>query len=139
MADFYMTQNTKARTVPPDMIPVGAWGGRVRAAMDSYTMAGEAAASVLFGPRIPKGARVLPGSYLLTAALGASVTISVGISGTATKYLAATTCNTANLRTLFDAVANMCVELTAAEEIILTTGGAAGTGLVQVVVFYTLD
>lgn len=138
MSTVYGVQSTKSKTVPPDMVSVNQWGGRVRCAQDQYEAAALEAGSTIYGPKIPKGA-IIVGGQLLTDALGSGVTIAVGISGSTAKYLAATTCNTANLKTELGLIDSLGVELTAEEEILLTTAAAAATGTIKIMIFYTLD
>lgn len=131
---------TGIESVPPVQPEPGVVRGKVRCTISKYTFASTASGDVVRMCKIPKGAKILPGGFLMTAALGASVTLSVGISGTATKYLAATTCNTANLKTaLGDTIANICTALTAEEEIIVTVGGAAATGACTLVIPWVIE
>jgi hypothetical protein len=138
MATVYGVQSTKSKTVPPDLVAVNQWGGRVRCAQDQYEAAALEAGSTIYGPKIPKGA-IIVGGQLLTDDLSADATIAVGISGSTGKYIAATVCTTANQKTEFSLIDSLGVELTAEEEILLTTGVSAITGTVKIMVFYVLD
>lgn len=138
MADYYGVNATKMKSIPPDMLAPNSNNAKVRVSVDTYEANGEAAASVIHMFKIPKGARVLGGS-LLTDDLSADATISVGISGTAAKYLAATVCTTANQKTDFSLIDTLGVELTAEEEIILTTGVSAITGTIRLIMYYAME
>ena len=131
---------TNVEANPPVQPGPGQVRGKVRCSFASITFASAQIGDIARMLKIPKGAKILPGSYLLTAALGSGVTVAVGVSGTATKYLAATTCNTANLRThIGDTIANLLTGLSADEELILTVGGAAATGAAALCVLWTLE
>lgn len=130
--------NTKANTVPPDMVPPNAWHGKIRCALDTYEANAVDAGSTIKGPIIPKGARII-GGKLMTDDLSADATISVGISGTAAKYLTAQVCTTANQIKDFNVIDSLGEELTAAEEILLTTGVSAITGTIKIMVFYVME
>lgn len=138
MSDVRGVQNTKANSVPPDMVAPNMWNGKVRCAVDTYEADALASGSTIKGPIIPKGA-VIVGGQLWTDDLSADATISVGISGTAAKYMSAQICTTANQKKEFDQIDALGVELTAEETILLTTGVSAITGTVKVIVFYVRE
>ena len=71
-------------------------------------------------------------------ALGSSVTIKVGDASDDDRYITATTMNTANLVTETNAIAGVAYNYTAETDLIATVGGAAATGTIKFMVFYTL-
>lgn len=132
---------TAIESTPPSQPQPGQVRGKVRCAFASITFAAAQIGDNARMLKLPKGAKIVPGGKLVTAALGASVTISVGITGTTAKYLALTACNTADQSTDLKLQATMGVSggLTAEEEIILTVAGAAATGKADLYVFYVQE
>lgn len=88
---------------------------------------------------LPAGAYILPHSRLDNAALGASTTVSVGTSASATAYLAATATSSTGSQTLANGIRTR-IALTAPTSVILTFGGANPTAGAELAVhlFYTL-
>lgn len=100
---------------------------------DSYAASSTASGSVIYMARIPANTAIISG-FIISDALGSSVTLSVGDTSTATRFLAATTSNTANLKTpLTISLADIGKELstTADTDIVITVGGAAATGNIK--------
>ena len=141
MATVYGTNATiqNAGGPPGSFIANGLWGGKVRVMCDVYEATSIAAATIIAAAYLPKGAVVLGLSNILTDALGSSVTISAGITGTVAKFLAATACNTAKQRSFFDVEAGLHYVMTAAGWIILTTAGAAATGTIKTEIYYAVE
>lgn len=99
--------------------------------LDTYEASSTASGSVLYFFTIPAGHAIISGN-LLTDALGSSVTLKVGTSASDALFLAATTCNTANLNTALTVPVDNCgAVLTADTTIIVTVGGAAATGTIK--------
>lgn len=121
-----------------DFVDVGAVGGRVRLAMDVYEAAALGIGSDIHIARLPKGARLLPQSCIVSDALGAGVTLEVGDGTDTDKFMAATVNNTANLQTFMKRI-DGSDELTDVTDIYITTGAGAATGTIRSFIFYTMD
>lgn len=131
MANFYAVGYTNTyNNVPTTML--NAYNKDVISLeTDVYEASSTASGSVLYFFKLPKG-RAIVGGNLRSDALGSSVTLSVGTPAAATRYLAATASNTANLTTaLTVAVDDFAVPFTAETEIVVTVGGAAATGTIK--------
>lgn len=140
MATVYGVQNTLAkRTTPPDMIAPNTWNGKVRCSIDVYEANALEAGSTIHTVIIPKGAKILPGSCIYGDDLSADVTLAVGIVGSTGKYLAATVFTTAGQKSEFNLMDVLGVELTAEEEILITTAVSAATGTIKIFVFYVVE
>jgi hypothetical protein len=78
--------------------------------------------------KLPKGAKVLRGSFQFTVAQGATATMALGIAGSTGKYRAAATNNvTTSEDFALVAATNMGNDTTAEETIIATNAGATWT------------
>lgn len=118
--------------------PVSLLGGKVRSLTCIITLAAQAAGSItLTGVILPKGSRFLFGHITSSVTL-ASATIAVGISGTTAKYKAAAVFTTTDQPVLFGKAAVVGAELTAAEQLLLTSAVVAlpASGTLVVTVFY---
>ena len=95
---------------------------------------------VFGGGYLPVGARVLYGTLTTSASTG-SATVSIGITGTTAKYKALAAYTTADVPLVFGVTAGLNVALTAQEQIIATTGGAAlpASGTLTLSLFYVVD
>lgn len=143
MATFYATTATDVfNTNPPVKASPSAHGGGVRCLTDSITYASQASGSTLVfgGGYLPVGARVLYGTLTTSASTG-SATVSIGITGTTAKYKALAAYTTADVPLVFGVTAGLNVALTAQEQIIATTGGAAlpASGTLTLSLFYVVD
>lgn len=116
--------------------------GRVKAMIDTYTALGtEAAASTIkMGALIPTGANVLAILLSSSAATG-GLTVSIGDSGSATRYASASTSPATAGSYLYGGKAYVTGTNTGDTQLLLTTGGATlGVGLIiTTVTFYTFD
>jgi hypothetical protein len=121
-----------AASYPLKELPTGVFAIR-----GEYTFAGEAAASVVQMVKVPNGATVLD-LILMHAALGSSVTLSVGDAGSAARYISAVDANSSPGVKRPTAPVDTYT-YTADDTIDLTTGGAAATGKVVLVVLATMD
>ncbi len=140
MADYNGVNYAKSILTPPTILEVGENGGRVRFMYDLYEAIGNAIASrILMGPKLPKGARILPQSCLMTDDLGTTTTLAVGDGTTADRFLAATTCVTAKQQTFFTQQDELGKALTAETQLYLTVGADTATGTIEVFILYTLD
>jgi hypothetical protein len=86
---------------------------------------------------MPKGATIWE-VKVMADALGASVTLKVGDASDDDRFITQTTMNTANLVTNTNAIAGVGYNYTAQTDLIATVGGAAATGTIKFMVFYTL-
>lgn len=116
-------------------------GGRRRVMLWEFTCASDAAGTYTAPTVIPRGARILDVRMNASATMGASATIALGISGSTEKYRAAATFTTANAWVSTALNAAIGVELTADEQIIMTTAVAAlpSSGRLLIEVEYVLD
>ena len=123
----------------------GKFGGHVSCFVDTYEAAALPSGDTIeMGPDLPIGAKVL-GGILYYDALGASVTLAVGDAETAGRYLAATAASTAGATVLNLAdgaefeVTEEPTATTPHSQVRITTGGAAATGTIKLVLFYTFE
>jgi len=126
MANVDSVQYANSTAVPISLAKPNELGGRIRVAYFSYTTpaAGLTNGDVIRAFTLPKGARIISGR-LAWEALGASTTLSVGYSGSATRYLGATSSASAGGADLANTVAlNHGDELSASQVILVTLGGA---------------
>ena len=126
MANVDSTQYANSTAVPISLAKPNELGGRVRIAYFSYTTpsAGLTNGDVIRATTLPKGARIIEGR-LAWEALGASTTLSVGYTGSATRYLGATSSATAGGTHIANTVAlNYGEELSSSTVINITLGGA---------------
>lgn len=114
--------------------------GKLRVFMDSKTFAGEAAGERVKIGKAPAGSYLMPHlSFIHAAALGGSVTLSVGDAATPAKYLALTAANTANLIIVLNVQAQCGEKFTTDTELYLTTAGAAATGSVKTYLVFAIE
>jgi hypothetical protein len=109
--------------------------GKVRACYDEFTFAGEASGSTVNLAIIQRAYEVCIGINFQAAALGSSVTIALGDSGSAARFMAAVTCTSAAQSTVL-AATGLGYTPTADNPIIITTGGAAATGKIQIAMLF---
>ena len=106
--------------------------------VDEYEAAALAPGSTLYMFIPPKGAK-FKGGFLVSDALGAGVTLAVGIPGTVDKFLAATS-HAAAAQSSLEAAANIDnygYEFDGETPVIITTAGGAATGTIKLVMeFY---
>jgi len=142
MATIQADNRTKADSPTSDnVLSPGTLGGRVRVLTDQVTLAAEGnPATIEVGRKLQAGAIIL-GVELYNAALGAATTLDVGDSDDPNRYLTIADANTAgwtkdlNLAGVQYKVGTNDGD----DEITITLGGGAGTGLVAVNVYYTED
>lgn len=143
MATFYASKATNVfNTNPPVKASPSAHGGIVRCMTDTITYASQASGSTIVfgGGYLPVGARVLYGTLTTSVSTG-SATVSIGISGATAKYKALAAYTTADVPLVFGVAGGLDTALTAAEQIIATTGGASlpASGTLTVSIFYVVD
>ena len=154
MATVNSTQYANTASVPPTLNKPNELGGRVRVAYFSYVVgtAGLGNGDIVNLTLLPTGSRVI-GGRLTWDALGTSVTVKVGYSGSDAKYLSATSAasaggtDIANLTTLgfgdeYSATSSNTIGQ--GRTIFLTTGGAAtssttSTTTISGVIKYVVD
>jgi hypothetical protein len=109
MGNVYSVNYTKGNTpYGSNIIEANLQGGKVRFVYDYYEAASLATASVIYVARLPKGAVVLPNSFIMHDALGSGVTLALGdtddtTAADADRYLEATSAASAGVIQLNDA------------------------------------
>jgi len=116
----------------------GVYGGRVRVAIDKYTLASTVAGTVIRIASLPEGARIL-GVAIYNAALGSGVTVGVGYGTSGVELLAQTSAATAG-KIESNLLGDYVVGTASGDGVIIvTTAGATGSGLITTHVYYTTD
>ena len=145
MADVYSTGYNNVNATPPVKEKASANGGRVRIYKDVYTQGAAAGAigDVIHMKKLPAGARILPGSKLFWGTGTATETLAVGVTGAASKFVAATAAATAG-SVLLEAhlAAGLDYEVPAGGiEVIVTnaTAAIAAAQAITVWIMYALD
>tara|TARA_B100001094_G_C18037569_1_gene723357 strand:+ start:404 stop:868 length:465 start_codon:yes stop_codon:yes gene_type:complete len=154
MATVYSAQKTKwNQNIPSEMIKPNELGGRLRVAYGLYEASSLASGDVIEMFNLPNGARILKGE-LVHDAMGSSTTLSVGHAAYANsagttvaldvdEYKAAaasTSITTVDIAATSALGRNSVVD--ANEDgipITVVMGGAAGTGTVELVMYYVTD
>ena len=118
----------------------GEWSGKLRVQYDTYEASSLASGSDISVARLPKGAKVYD-IVVHFDALGGSTTISVGDSGAAARYIAATATSSAGQMSMSQegAIDGVGYENTAETDVLLTTGGGSITGTIKCVVMYVVE
>ena len=125
MAEHKSDQITNLDAVPVVLPKANELHGRLRVAYWSFTTptGGVAINDTIKLVRLPKGARIVHGHYVneaMTTGAGAA-TVEIGVSGTAAKYLEATSVDAAGSGDFADTIArNFGDELTAETDIVAT-------------------
>ena len=124
-------------TSNPAYIDQGQLNANVLVQIDSYEASGLVATSTIDVAQLPIGAKVV-GFTIAHDALGTGVTLSLGDSGSATRYLAATASATAGCKNdiLVDGF-QYAITTTALGRIFLTVGTASATGTIKTAIYYT--
>jgi hypothetical protein len=153
MATVYSAQRTNSRATPVVMNKPNEMGGRVRVAHGTYEASSLASGDVIEMFILPDGARVLHGQ-LAHDAMGASTTLSVGhgaynnadgtaVAADADEFKAAAASTSAQK---VDVAATLALgsgtEVDADDSgypVTVTMGGAAGTGTVELTMYYVVD
>ena len=114
--------------------------GRLRVQYDTYEASSLASGSDISVARLPAGA-VVYDIIVHFDALGGSSTISVGDSGAAARYIAATSTASAGQMAMSQegAIDGVGYENTAETDVLLTTGGASISGTIKTIVIYSND
>ncbi len=153
MGTVYSTQRTNTRANPAVMNKANELGGRIRVAWGQYEASSLSADEVIEMFTLPDGARIIHG-YLAHDALGSSTTLSVGhaayknADGTtvaldADEFKAAAASTSAQKVDICNTLAlGSGTEIDADEDgytVTATLAGAAGTGTIEVTMFYVVD
>lgn len=111
-------------------------GGKLRAIVEVFTCAGEAAGAYPVGAPLPAGAMPLFGCVMTSAALG-SATLALGTAQAPTRYRAAAAL-AAEVPAFFVSAASAATPLAAPEQLVLSVAGAAlpASGRIVVVMVY---
>jgi len=140
MADVKGVNNTIADApAPSSVLDGGQLGGNVKVMYDSYEADSLASGSTIeVGKELPAGARVL-GINLYNDALGTGVTLAVGDSDDADRYLAAASAASAGKleANLADGIGYAIGTNDGDNQVLITTGGAAATGTIKAVILYS--
>ena len=140
MASVKATNITNIDASPSVLANAGDVHGSVRVFKDTYEASSLGAGSDITVARLPKGARVVD-IHLKADALGGSVTLAVGDSADPDRYITATAAANAGVISMHNegAIGGVGFEQTAETDILITTGGAAATGTIKCMVFYTVE
>jgi hypothetical protein len=105
---------------------------------DSYEASALASGSTIEIAELPAGAKHLS-TVVTHDALGTGVTLAIGDSDTAGRYLAATAAATAGKleSAVTDGVQYVIGTATGDGTVLLTTGGASATGTIKTIVYFT--
>lgn len=114
--------------------------GKLRIQYDSYVASSLVSGSDISVARLPKGA-VVYDVIVHHGALGAGVTLSVGDSGSATRYVGATAAATAGKVVMSEdgSIDGFGYENTAETDVLITTGGGTASGTIKVAVVYAVE
>jgi hypothetical protein len=140
MASVKGTNFTNITADPIVKIDSGEWSGKLRVQYDSYEASSLASGSDISVARLPKGAKVWE-VIVHHDALGTGVTLSVGDSGSATRYIGATAAATAGKLVMSEdgAIDGFGYEQTAETDILITTGGGTASNTIKVAVIYSVE
>ena len=137
MANFNTQKMTDVTAVPSVMLKAAEAHGRMRVWYESYTTeTGVAQNDTVTFARLPKGATI----YNVTVsaeALGSSVTVAVGDSASAARFISATAMNTDNKVITSNVTAGIGHAYTAQTDVIMTLGGGTPTAAKNIKVYIT--
>ena len=149
MASVKSVNITNLDSVPVVLSSSEEVGGKLRVFYDTYEASSLASGSDITVARIPANATIHD-VIIKADALGSGVTLSVGDSGSATRYIGVTgTWNVAGQTQSMlagsstgapvAAVTGLGYRTTASTDILITTGGASATGTIYAWVYYTVE
>ena len=140
MASVKGTNFTNITATPIVKIDSGEWTGKLRVQYDSYEASSLASGSDISVARLPKGAKIFD-VVIHHDALGAGVTLAVGDSADADRYITATAAATAGkiLMSEDGAIDGVAYEQTAETDVLITTGGGTATGTIKCQVWFTIE
>ena len=116
------------------------WTGKLRVQFDSFEASSLASGSDISVARLPKGAKVWD-VVIMHDALGSGVTLAVGDSADADRYVTATAAANAGVISMHNdgAIDGFGFEQTAETDILITTGGASASGTNKMKVVYAVE
>ncbi len=127
---------------PANRLSGGEFDGRVKVMIDSFVASSLAQDSTIdVGGIIPEGAKILE-IVLMADALGGSVTLAVGDSDTAARYISATAMNTNHKVVRINVIDGRHYVVGTASgdnQIVITTAGATASGDIKIQIRYTND
>jgi len=149
MASVKSVNITNLDSVPVVLSSSEEVGGKLRVFYDTYEASSLASGSDITVARIPANATIHD-VIIKADALGSGVTLSVGDSGSATRYIGVTgTWNVAGQTQSMlagsstgapvAAVTGLGYRTTASTDILITTGGASASGTIYAWVYYTVE
>ena len=140
MASVKGTNFTNITADPIVKIDSGEWSGKMRVQYDTYEASSLASGSDISVARLPKGAKVYDVA-IHNDALGSGVTLAVGDSADADRYITATAAANAGVISMHNdgAIDGFGFEQTAETDILITTGGAAASGTIKMKVVYAVE
>jgi len=149
MASVKSVNITNLDSVPVVLSSSEEVGGKLRVFYDTYEASSLASGSDITVARIPANATIHD-VIIKADALGSGVTLSVGDSGSATRYIGVTgTWNVAGQTQSMlagastgvpvTAVTGLGYRTTASTDILITTGGASASGTIYAWVYYTVE
>lgn len=149
MASVKSVNITNLDSVPVVLSSSEEVGGKLRVFYDTYEASSLASGSDITIARIPANATIID-VIVKADALGSGVTLSVGDSGSATRYIGVTgTWNVAGqTQSMLSgsstgapvaAVTGLGYRTTASTDILITTGGASASGTIYAWVYYTVE
>lgn len=140
MASVKGANFTNLTADPIVKIGAGEFSGKVRVQYDSYEASSLASGSDISVARLPKGAIVYD-VVIHHDALGSGVTLAVGDSSDADRYITATAAATAGKVVMSEdgAIDGFGYEQTAETDVVITTGGGTASGTIKVAVLYTVN
>jgi hypothetical protein len=149
MASVKSVNITNLDSVPVVLSSSEEVGGKLRVFYDTYEASSLASGSDITVARIPANATIHD-VIVKADALGSGVTLSVGDSGSASRYIGVTgTWNVAGqTQSMLSgastgapvaAVTGLGYRTTASTDILITTGGASASGTIYAWVYYTVE
>ena len=113
---------------------------KIRVQFDTFEASSLASGSDISVARLPSGAKVYDVA-IHHDALGSGVTLAVGDSADADRYITATAAANAGVISMHNdgAIDGVGFEQTAETDILITTGGSAATGTIKCMVFYVVE
>ena len=116
------------------------WTGKLRVQFDTFEASSLASGSDISVARLPSGAKVYDVA-IHNDALGSGVTLAVGDSADADRYITATAAANAGVISMHNdgAIDGFGFEQTAETDILITTGGGSASGTIKMKVVYAVE
>ena len=116
------------------------WTGKLRVQFDSFEASSLASGSDISVARLPKGAKVWD-VVIMHDALGSGVTLAVGDSADADRYVTATAAANAGVISMHNdgAIDGFGFEQTAETDVLITTGGGTANGTIKIKIVYAVE